>query len=79
MQLEEKRIPYTVEKITSMSYGKRPESYLKINPKGLVPAIDLDGKIYTDSEVISRVLEDEFPDHNPLLPEEQEHADYIYE
>ena len=41
----------------------KPE-YLKINPNGVVPAIDHDGKIIIDSSVIIEYLEDIDPDLN---------------
>ena len=45
LQLEEKRIPYTVEKINMNCYGDKPRSFLAINPMGLLPALELDGKV----------------------------------
>eukprot|EP00210_Caulerpa_lentillifera_P002830 g2704.t1 len=67
LQLEEKRIPYTVEKIMLSSYGKKPESFLKIAPKGTVPVMELDGKVILESDNISEVIEAEFPE-TPLIP-----------
>ena len=45
---------------------KSPE-FLKINPLGKTPALDADGMIIAESEVINEYLEDRFPDP-PLLP-----------
>ena len=45
IQLEEKQIPYTVEKINLGCYGEKSESFLEKAPSGLVPVIELDGKV----------------------------------
>jgi glutathione S-transferase len=45
--------------------------YLAINPLGKVPALDADGTIVTESEVINEYLEDKYP-ANPLLPKSPE-------
>jgi glutathione S-transferase len=37
-------------------------------PSGLLPVLDLDGRIVTESGVIMNLLEDAFPDHKPLMP-----------
>src|SRR5215471_2405997 len=49
---------------------KSPE-YLKINPLGKTPALDADGLIIPESEVINEYLEDKFPTP-PLLPKTPE-------
>jgi glutathione S-transferase len=68
MQLEEKRIPYRIEKINMRCYGDKPPSFLAKVPSGLLPAVELDGKLYTESAVIAQLLEEAFPTHTPLLP-----------
>lgn len=55
--LEEKRIPYTMEKINMRSYGDKPESFLQKVPSGLLPVIELDGRVYTESMDIMMLLE----------------------
>jgi glutathione S-transferase len=47
---------------------KSPE-YLKIYPMGRTPALEVDGEIIGESEVINELLEESFPDP-PLLPKE---------
>lgn len=49
---------------------KSPE-YLKINPLGKIPALDADGMIIAESEVINEYLEDKFPTP-PLMPRSPE-------
>ena len=36
-------------------------------PSGLLPALELDGQLYTESDLIMRVLEERFPER-PMLP-----------
>jgi len=67
MMLEEKQIPYRVEKINMRAYGDKPASFLRKAPNGLLPAIELDGRFMTDSLVIMQVLEETFPTP-PMLP-----------
>ena len=43
MQLEEKRIPYRVEKINMRCYGKKSRAYQRLVPSGMLPALELDG------------------------------------
>ncbi|KAH8730917.1 thioredoxin-like protein [Phaeosphaeriaceae sp. PMI808] len=40
--------------------------YLEINPRGLVPAINFDGEILTESAVVATFLADAYPSH--ILP-----------
>jgi hypothetical protein len=37
-------------------------------PNGLLPVIELDGRVVTESAVIMNLLEETFPDHKPLMP-----------
>ena len=47
-------------------YGDKPASFLAKVPSGLLPALVLDGKLYTESATIASLLEASFP--GPLLP-----------
>lgn len=68
LQLEEKRIPYEVEKINMRCYGDKPAWFTRMVPSGLLPVLQLDGKIVTESMDIMFLLEQRFPEFNPLLP-----------
>lgn len=57
MLLEEKRIPYRVGKINMRSYGDKPREFLSKVPNGLLPAIEIDGQLQTDSIPIMMTLE----------------------
>lgn len=69
--LEEKRIPYKIEKINMRSYGDKPQAFLRMVPNGLLPAIILDGAVSTESLDIMLMLDKEFsgPLHPSLWPD----------
>jgi glutathione S-transferase len=58
--LEEKRIPYRIEKVTMFCYGEKEAWYKRKVPSGMLPAIELDGKIITESDDILIALERAF-------------------
>ncbi len=55
--LEEKQIPYRIEKVTMFCYGTKEPWYKRIVPSGMLPAIELDGHIITESDDILFALE----------------------
>jgi glutathione S-transferase len=48
--------------IIDLSVPRTPE-YLAINPRGLVPALDYNGNILTESAIVSQFLVDAHPSH----------------
>ncbi|KAI6087705.1 glutathione S-transferase domain-containing protein [Hypoxylon rubiginosum] len=64
ISLAELNLPFE-EEIIDLSVPRTPE-YLKINPRGLVPSIEYNGEILTESAVISNFLADQYPSH--LIP-----------
>jgi glutathione S-transferase len=58
--LEEKRVPYKVEKVTMFCYGKKEAWYKQKVPSGMLPALELDGRVITESDVILHELEKAF-------------------
>jgi glutathione S-transferase len=58
--LEEKQIPYRIEKVTMFCYGEKEAWYKRKVPSGMLPAIELDGKIITESDDILLALEKTF-------------------
>ena len=56
--LEEKRIPYRIEKINMRCYGDKPPSFVAKVPSGLLPVMEIDGQIVTESDRIMGILED---------------------
>jgi glutathione S-transferase len=55
--LEEKKIPYRIKKVTMFCYGIKEQWYKKIVPSGMLPAIELEGRIITESDDILIALE----------------------
>jgi glutathione S-transferase len=58
--LEEKQIPYRVEKVTMFCYGEKESWYKRKVRSGMLPALELDGQIITESDDILIALEQVF-------------------
>ena len=58
--LEEKRVPYKVQKVTMFCYGTKEQWYKRIVPSGMLPAAEIDGRVVTESDVILEQLEAAF-------------------
>lgn len=43
--LEEKRIPYRIEKVTMFCYGQKEDWYKRKVPSGMLPALELKGTL----------------------------------
>ncbi|PSR72646.1 hypothetical protein PHLCEN_2v11481 [Hermanssonia centrifuga] len=62
--LEEKGIPYQYKEVNPY---KKEKHFLAINPKGLVPAIEYQGKALYESLVLCEFLEDAYPSKSPHI------------
>lgn len=58
--LEEKQIPYRIEKVTMFCYGQKEDWYKRKVRSGMLPAIELDGRMITESDDILLALEAAF-------------------
>jgi len=58
--LEEKRIPYRIRKVTMFCYGEKERWFRQLVPSGMLPALELDGRLITESDVILAALESAF-------------------
>ena len=58
--LEWKQIPYKIKKVTMYCYGKKEAWYTKKVPSGILPALELDNNIITESDQILLTLEKAF-------------------
>jgi glutathione S-transferase len=58
--LEEKQIPYRIEKVTMFCYGQKEQWYKRKVPSGMLPALELDGRLITESDDILLALERAF-------------------
>jgi glutathione S-transferase len=60
--LAEKKLPFENRHVNLFEFEHWTPEYLKLNPKAVVPALDHDGRIIIESNVIIEYLEDRFPE-----------------
>lgn len=65
MTLDEKKLDFETQEINLFKCEQYDPEYLKLNPKGVVPTLDHDGKIVIESTLICDYIDAIFPD--PLL------------
>lgn len=65
--LEETGAPYEIKPILLAKGQQRTEDYLKINPRGKVPALSIDGKVLVENTAILTYLARRFPEKK-LMP-----------
>ncbi|MGA1626106.1 MAG: glutathione S-transferase family protein [Prochlorothrix sp.] len=65
--LEEKQVPYRIEKVTMFCYGEKERWYNQKVPSGMLPAIELQGKLITESDDILLALEQVFGSLNQSM------------
>jgi glutathione S-transferase len=58
--LEERRVPYRIRKVTMLCYGEKEAWYQRLVPSGMLPALELDGRLITESDRILEALEQAF-------------------
>lgn len=63
--LEEKRIPYRIRKVTMFCYGEKEAWFRRLVPSGMLPALELDGRLITESDHILEALEATFGSFGP--------------
>lgn len=69
LALEHKGIPYEGKRLTFDPDQTKTPDFLKVNPRGRVPAIVDDGFALSESNAIVEYLEDRYPE-KPLLPKD---------
>jgi glutathione S-transferase len=65
--LEETGVPYELKPILLAKGQQRTDEYLKINPRGKVPALSVNGKVLVENTAILTYLSRRFPEKK-LLP-----------
>ena len=58
--LEFRRIPYRIRKVTMRCYGPKESWFTAKVPSGMLPALELDGRLMTESDEILLALEQTF-------------------
>ncbi|MEB3256880.1 MAG: glutathione S-transferase family protein [Cyanobacteriota bacterium] len=69
--LEERGIPYRIRKVTMFCYGEKEAWYRKRVPSGMLPALEVDGRLITESDRILEALEQAFGPLGPGMAESQ--------
>ena len=75
--IEEKEIPIKIELVPMRAYGDKPREFLQKVPNGLLPAIEVNGQIITESQVIMELLDEWHPvseGYKPMLPSRDDAA-----
>lgn len=73
--IEEKEIPVKIDLVPMRSYGDKPREFLQKVPSGLLPAIEVNGKVITESQVIMELLDRWHPaedGYKPMMPDDEE-------
>ncbi|XP_057522728.1 glutathione S-transferase DHAR3, chloroplastic isoform X2 [Amaranthus tricolor] len=68
LTLEEKHLPYDMKLV---DLTNKPEWFTKINPDGKVPVLKYDEKWISDSDVITQLLEEKYPNPHLATPPEK--------
>lgn len=66
--LNAKALPFSEVKLNLLAGDQLKPDYLKLNPNGVVPTLDHDGKIVIDSSVIMEYLDEVVPDGQDFTP-----------
>ncbi|KAL5722581.1 Glutathione S-transferase dhar1 [Ranunculus cassubicifolius] len=67
LTLEEKKVPY---KSLLVDLSNKPQWFLDISPEGKVPVIKIDEKLVADSDVITQIIEEKYPQPSLVTPPE---------
>jgi len=57
LALEEEQIPYSITKVNMNCYGNKPMDFLAINPMGMLPVAEVDGRVIADSNQILQIVD----------------------
>jgi len=57
MMLEEKQLPYTMKRINLLSYGEKPEWLYDVSGTGLMPVLEVGGRILRESVDICKFID----------------------
>lgn len=66
-----KKINYKINSINLLQGQQKSPEYLALNPMGLVPSLEINSKVYTESGAILEYLEERYPEP-ALLPKTAE-------
>lgn len=70
--VEEKQIPIKISLVPMRSYGDKPPEFMRKVRSGLLPAIEVNGQIITESQVIMELLDEWHQDgYRQMLPSDE--------
>lgn len=72
--IEEKQVPIKIDLVPMRSYGDKPREFLQKVPSGLLPAIEVNGQVITESSVIMDLLDRWHPPedgYKPMMPQDE--------
>lgn len=72
--IEEKGIPVKIDLVPMRSYGDKPREFLAKVPSGLLPAIEVNGNVVTESQVIMELLDrwhSVEDGYKPMMPDDE--------
>lgn len=75
--VEEKEVPIKIDLVPMRSYGDKPQSFMRKVPGGLLPALEVNGQIITESQVIMELLDQWYPEedgYKRMMPREDDRA-----
>lgn len=67
-----KGVDYEYKVVNLLTNDHKTPEYLALNPRALVPLLDFDGALLTESVAIMEYLDEKFPNKNPFLPKNLE-------
>ena len=71
--LEEKRVPYSIEKINMRCYGDKADKFKELSPAGNLPVAEIDGAVVAESNDILHAIETTFASgFREMLPREDD-------
>ncbi|MGH7768986.1 MAG: glutathione S-transferase N-terminal domain-containing protein [Candidatus Binatia bacterium] len=65
--LEETGAPYELKPVVLAKQQQKTEAYLKINPRGKVPSLSVDGKVLVENTAILTYLARRCPEKRPKV------------
>lgn len=75
--VEEKQVPIKIDLVPMRSYGDKPREFMRKVPNGLLPAIEVQGQVITESQVIMELLDQWYPEsdgYRRMMPREDDAA-----
>eukprot|EP00977_Amphora_coffeiformis_P018752 scaffold6695_cov155-Amphora_coffeaeformis.AAC.5 len=75
--VEEKEVPIKIDLVPMRSYGDKPPDFMRKVPGGLLPAIEVNGQVITESQVIMELLDQWYPEeegYKRMMPRQDDQA-----